>query len=254
MLQPARPRRTGAILASVAVHVVGGALLVAAATWQLEPLPRPETQLVAAATLPAGSSAAGPPEPASRLERPEKRVVEELAQPSERAEDDAASRPEVGADDGDGDGSSAGDGSGDGDGSGSGTGLGIGLGLGTFCQGPEPCDGTADLPAAPPEPPEVVAPDLMEGRRIAGEPRILPPEVVRRRMLRSGQRSTRAVLKMCLDRSGRVVETTVLSSSGHPEYDRALRLGVRTWRYHPYTIDGARVAVCTALTFVYEMR
>jgi TonB family protein len=99
----------------------------------------------------------------------------------------------------------------------------------------------------------IVVSRLIEGSRIEGDPQIAPPDSVRQAMARSGVDKLSGVVKMCLDKRGRVGELRVLRSTGHPAYDQRLLDGMRGWRYHPYKLDsGAAVPVCTVVNFIYR--
>jgi TonB family protein len=97
----------------------------------------------------------------------------------------------------------------------------------------------------------VLSPSVAAGLRQAGEARIPAPPAVRARMARDGTRRLLGSLKLCLDSRGRVAAVTVLRSTGHAEYDEALRDGMRRWRYSPYTVDGRATPACTVVTVVY---
>lgn len=242
MSQP-RPRRGRAlaIAASAILHVAGAGALVVAGFWTIDPLPRPELAVVAAARLPAAAAApAGASDPAPRVEPPKRRTRDTTQPRADRAPAEA----------------SAGSGGGDASGTGDGTGTGTGLGVTGLCADPTRCLGdVGSVPVTPPPAaPEIVPATLVEGRRIAGDPQIGAPEPVRAAMLRRGQTRLRATIKMCLDRRGAVDQLEVLASSGHAAYDRALLAGMRSWRYEPYRLRNAAVPVCTAVTFVYQMR
>ncbi len=99
----------------------------------------------------------------------------------------------------------------------------------------------------------IVIARVIEGHRIEGDPQIAPTDTVKQAMARSGLDRLTGHVKMCLDKQGRVRSLQLLRSTGHAAYDQRLLAGMRTWRYHPYTLDsGAAVPVCTVVTFIYQ--
>jgi TonB family protein len=100
----------------------------------------------------------------------------------------------------------------------------------------------------------VVRPGLIEGQRIKGDPQIGAPPGVRVDMVRAGQAQVRATVKMCIDRRGQIASLKLLTSTGHPAYDRHLLEEMRAWQYRPYRLEtGEAVPVCTAVTFIYRL-
>jgi TonB family protein len=59
------------------------------------------------------------------------------------------------------------------------------------------------------------------------------------------------LMKICVDRDGRVNEVRVLKSDD-PSVEPSFVSAVRTWRYTPYRVDGRPVPFCT--TVRYEIR
>jgi outer membrane biosynthesis protein TonB len=121
------------------------------------------------------------------------------------------------------------------------------------------CSGKATTP--PPEtkrkkPDEtrVVRSTLIDGKRYRGNTQIQPPDSVKTAMSRAGDDRVRAIIKMCLSKTGDVASVDLLLSTGYPDYDRKLLGQVRTWRYHPYKLDsGQAVPVCTSIVFKYSV-
>ncbi len=107
-------------------------------------------------------------------------------------------------------------------------------------------------PPAPPMPPQSVPPSLLESLRIAGSKRIVPDANVKADIRASGKTKVVASMKLCLDERGNVSSVAQLKSSGFPAYDRKLTTEMRSWLYRPYKINGRPVAVCTAVTFIYD--
>jgi TonB family protein len=212
--------------------------------------------VAAALTLPP-SGGGGSPKPARRLERPrpaKKHRIEEMRQPSERSEPETDSSATTSEADSGGDSGDGGDGSGPG-GPGKGPGSGLGAITGTGCLDLSSCTGTElpTLPEAVDDGPKLMPPTVL-GKlvRTAGDPQIRPPSSTTTAMLRDGKAQVTALVRMCLDRSGRVIDATVVTSSGYADYDARLRTGVKRWRYQPYSANGRPIAICTHITFVYR--
>lgn len=88
--------------------------------------------------------------------------------------------------------------------------------------------------------------------RIAGSPSIPPSMPVKVWMQRDGVSQIKAVVELCVSRSGLVEGLRLLESSGYVRYDLELLEAMRAWRYRPYVIDGRAVRVCHPNTFVYH--
>ncbi|HUS63033.1 MAG TPA: hypothetical protein VMZ28_00775 [Kofleriaceae bacterium] len=240
-------RRTLAISLALAGHVVAVGALVVSGAWKIDKLSAAEPPMLspllpaASAPMPAGGEEAHKPETPKREHRVHDRTQRAAAATTQEAASDDA-----GGADGDG---AAGTGDGPG---------GDGAGVIPFaCPPGAPCQALSEEVAlAAPPPRRVVLPArLVEGRRIAGDPQIQPPDVVRTHMLRGGQDEARGTVEMCLDRAGRVSSLRMLLSTRHPAYDARLLERMRTWRYRPYRMaDGDAVPICTAVTFIYRVR
>jgi len=244
--RPRRPRPRILFLLSIGAHAAALVLLVAAGLWRVDKLEVADSPLMVAAG-PGAPMSAGPEEEAEPERKPDRRknrVRRDLpaSQRAESAPDDQG---------GGGDGESGDDTSG-----------GDGNGIGLFpCGEGGSCSSVLDAPAekAPPprkpEPERIVLSHLIEGSRIEGNPRIAPPESVRQAMARLGQEKLHGTVNMCLDRTGNVRSLRILRSTGHAEYDQRLLAGMRTWRYHPYKLNGgAAVPICTVVTFIYRVQ
>ncbi|HWU88624.1 MAG TPA: TonB family protein [Kofleriaceae bacterium] len=110
-------------------------------------------------------------------------------------------------------------------------------------------------PEVPPPPkPVLVAPQILKGLRTSGETAIHPPRDVYNQMARDGEYKTGAVLKVCITTTGAISSVAVAKSTGYPAYDEALVGAARRWAYRPYTVDGRPVPVCSAVTFLYQMK
>lgn len=242
------------LVASAIAHVGVVGVLVVAAMWQIDKVSyeRGDTPLQ------IGGAASSPPPPAgtSAPDRPEAdqvRIVRD-AQQTRRTRTDASEASgdlRAGVPHGDPNGEIGGTGTEPGgDGTGPGRLVGdVGCGEGRIL-----CSDSTPPPPRP-DPPRIVPSSLIDGKRYRGTTQIKPPDKVRDEMSRSGKRSTRAAIKLCLSGSGRVSSVKLLTSSGYPTYDRKLVAAVRAWRYHPFKLDtGQAIPVCTSVVFKYAMR
>ena len=105
------------------------------------------------------------------------------------------------------------------------------------------------------KPPRIVPPSMMEAARISGEAQIVPDDVTKTEIQRSGKDRLVGTFKVCIDPSGNVTSVAQLKSTGFSAYDTKIASTIGgTWRYRPLSVDGAAAAVCTAVTFVYSQR
>jgi periplasmic protein TonB len=110
-------------------------------------------------------------------------------------------------------------------------------------------------PPPPPAPPQNVPPTLLEGSRIAGEKQIVPDDVTKTEISRSGKEKLIGSFKLCLTVTGGIGNVTMLKSTGFPAYDNKILGKMRSeWRYKPYMVNGKAVPVCTAVTFIYTQK
>lgn len=110
-------------------------------------------------------------------------------------------------------------------------------------------------PPPPPAPPQNVPPTLLEGSRIAGEKMIVPDDVTKTEIQRSGKDRLIGSFKLCLTNGGVVSSVKMLKSTGFPAYDNKILGKMRNeWRYKPYLVNGKAVPVCTAVTFIYTQK
>ena len=236
---------------SAAIHLLAGALLVTLGLWEIEEVGRPHRGLAMATTMPAASAPAGEPRSTPEKIKPKQRIVKEPRQPNpNKASEDIASDADTSSHSGAGQGDGAEGSTGSGPG---GPGLGLGIEL---CIDPRRCEQAA-LPVpvvaeeekAPTMVPQAV---LSKLRRTAGDPQIQPPSSTKNAMSRNQEVRIVAVVRMCLDTSGRVNAQDIVRSSGHSDYDARLLSAIRNWRYEPYRASGMPVAICTHLTFIYQ--
>lgn len=108
-------------------------------------------------------------------------------------------------------------------------------------------------PPPPPSPAQNVAPTVLDSYRIAGDKYILPDDITKTEISRSGKDRVVGSLKLCVDITGKVSSVSQLKSTGYSAYDSKLQNTIRgTWRYKPYEVNGRAVPVCTAVTFIYS--
>jgi TonB family protein len=87
--------------------------------------------------------------------------------------------------------------------------------------------------------------------RISGDPNVVPPDSVKAEMVSARQALLTGAFKVCVDLDGNVAAVTVISPSGHPDYDRLVIERAKTWQYRPGLLDGQPTRVCTGVTLVY---
>jgi len=110
-------------------------------------------------------------------------------------------------------------------------------------------------PPPPPAPPQNVPPTLLEGSRVAGDKMIVPDDVTKTEIQRSGKDRIIGSFKLCLTVTGAISSITMLKSTGFPAYDNKIQRKMRSeWRYKPYMVNGKAVPVCTAVTFIYSQK
>lgn len=107
-------------------------------------------------------------------------------------------------------------------------------------------------PPPPPAPPQNVPPTALEVQRIAGEKAIVPDDVTKTEIQRSGKEKLVGSFKLCVTAGGVVSTVSMLKSTGFPAYDTKITTEMRRWQYKPYLINGNAVPVCTAVTFIYS--
>jgi len=103
-------------------------------------------------------------------------------------------------------------------------------------------------------PPEVIAPSMLELRRIAGSKLLIPDDGIKTQINLSGRTRVTAAFKFCVDERGRIESIHKIKGSGYVDYDREIVEGIRTWAYRPYLVAGKPTAVCTSITFIYSQR
>ncbi len=110
-------------------------------------------------------------------------------------------------------------------------------------------------PPPPPAPPQNVAPQAVEANRIAGEKMIVPDDVTKTEISRSGKDRLVGSYKVCLSTEGNIVAVNQLKSTGFPSYDQKIVSTIRgEWRYRAFVVNGKPAPVCTAVTFIYSQK
>jgi periplasmic protein TonB len=110
-------------------------------------------------------------------------------------------------------------------------------------------------PPPPPAPPQNVAPQALDALRIGGEKNIVPDDVTKTEISRSGKDKLIGSYKLCITTDGSISSVVQLKSTGFPAYDSKITGTIRgEWRYRPFTVNGKPTPVCTAVTFIYSQK
>ena len=110
-------------------------------------------------------------------------------------------------------------------------------------------------PPPPPAPPQNVAPTALDANRIAGEKNIVPDDVTKTEISRSGKDKLVGSFKLCITAEGNINTVAQLKSTGFAAYDQKIQNTIRSeWRYRPFVVNGKPAAVCTAVTFIYSQK
>jgi OOP family OmpA-OmpF porin len=126
--------------------------------------------------------------------------------------------------------------------------LGLQLKFGAAAPPPPP-------PPPPPAPPQNVAPNALDANRISGEKNIVPDDVTKTEISRSGKDKLIGSYKLCITADGNISSVVQLKSTGFPAYDSKIQSTIRgEWRYRPFTVNGKPTPVCTAVTFIYSQK
>jgi len=90
---------------------------------------------------------------------------------------------------------------------------------------------------------------------MAGEKNIVPDDVTKTEISRSGKDKLIGSYKLCITADGNIKSVNQLKSTGFPAYDSKIQTTIRgEWRYRPFMVNGKAVEVCTAVTFIYSQR
>jgi protein TonB len=143
-------------------------------------------------------------------------------------------------------------------------------GTGDGCDGCDP-DGTGEDPFAPPGHPPGIGtsldrPDTVpeppakpalvpigELRRVSGDPQIQLPPAALGQVRDAGKTRLEVTALLCVDETGAPESVSFRQPSGFPAVDDAIRAGMRTWRYAPFTVDGRPARACAIVRFTYQL-
>jgi outer membrane biosynthesis protein TonB len=116
-------------------------------------------------------------------------------------------------------------------------------------------NGVVSAPPPPPgAPPQNVPPQALEANRIAGVKMIVPDDVTKTEISRSGKNKLIGSFKVCITAEGNIASVSQLKSTGFPAYDSRITSTIRgDWRYRPFTMNGKPAPVCTAVTFIFSL-
>jgi hypothetical protein len=107
----------------------------------------------------------------------------------------------------------------------------------------------------PPAAPKAVPPAALEAQRIAGEKLIVPDDVTKTEIQRSGKDALSGTFKFCLDAAGNVLSVQIYRPTGFAAYDTKIVSTIQhDWRYRPFLVNGQATPVCTAVTFRYSQK
>jgi hypothetical protein len=95
---------------------------------------------------------------------------------------------------------------------------------------------------------------LLESLRIRGSKEILPDDATKVKIGETDSRRVIGSFKLCVDDKGVPKEIKVLKPTGYDAYDQKIQVEMARWAYRPYVVAGSAVPVCTAITFIYEIR
>jgi protein TonB len=110
-------------------------------------------------------------------------------------------------------------------------------------------------PPPPPAPPATVAPTALDANRISGEKLIVPDDVTKTEISRSGKDKLVGTYKLCITADGNISSVGQLKSTGFAAYDSKIQNTIRgEWRYRPFMVNGKAAPVCTAVTFIYSQK
>lgn len=109
--------------------------------------------------------------------------------------------------------------------------------------------------SAEPAPPNHVniTPQALENLRVAGQ-RVIEPDASTKHQIEADHvRIVYVSFVACIDTTGAIASTELLSSSRYPDWDDKVRTTMlKTWRYRAYEVKGKPTPACTALTQTYK--
>jgi len=116
------------------------------------------------------------------------------------------------------------------------------------------CSSTCRSEPKKPQPVSLIAPNVLQGLRIAGDTAVHPSTSTQTLMMRDGADKVVGTIKICIATDGSIASASLQRSTRYPDYDAKLVTAARDWRYRPYTLNGAPVPVCSMVTFIYRTR
>jgi TonB family protein len=117
--------------------------------------------------------------------------------------------------------------------------------------GNDGCSATCQLEPRPKPPTAVISTAVMSGLRLSGDTQIRPSSSTQNRMSRDGQTDVIGSVQLCIATDGSIASASTIKKTNYDEYDQALLEAVRSWRYRPYTVNGAAVKACSLVSFHY---
>lgn len=232
------PRWAAPLLAGAAlVHIVVFTVMWATSIWSLEQLDKPKMSIDLAVAPPPPPPPPPPPggaKPRDIQITPKKTKVKDIVQPVKVEKQPVTPEPDSGDPNGEEGGEEGG--------------VAGGVAGGVVGAPPPP------PPPPPPAPPQIVPPTLLEGSRIAGDKMIVPDDVTKTEIQRSGKDRIIGSFRLCLTVDGGISNVTTIKPTGFPAYDTKINSKMREWRYKPYMVNGKAVPVCTAVTFIYSQK
>lgn len=94
--------------------------------------------------------------------------------------------------------------------------------------------------------------EVVVAKRIHGTTRIVPTNHIKRRLQRAGITRVVALMRLCLDVTGRPRSVRVILPTGIAEYERLLIRRMRSWEYTPLIIDGQPTPTCQVVVYIYK--
>jgi TonB family protein len=93
----------------------------------------------------------------------------------------------------------------------------------------------------------------MAAHRSSGDTDVRLSRQTKDSMHRNHVDSLKAVVQLCVDATGLVTDSALTARAGYTEFDSRVIEAVRGWQYQPYLVDGAPVAMCSTVDFVYHL-
>jgi protein TonB len=238
------PKWAGPLIGAVAVfHALLLIAMWAKSVWAIDLLELPKGTIEIAAAAPPPPPPPPPPggkKPEVKKDIPKKKKITETVQPVKIEKNEPP--PEVQED--------TGDEAGEEGGVEGGVAGGVAGGSldGVLSAAPPP------PPPPPPAQPQIVPPNAVEANRISGEKMIVPDDVTKTEISRSGKNKLVGAFKLCLTAAGSVQRVDMSKSTGFPAYDNRILAQMRVWKYRPFTVNGTPTPVCTSVTFIYNQK